>query len=230
VASKSKVPAGPVHGRREIRKLATRRQLLAAGRALFSEQGLYDSNLEDLTNRAGIAKGTLYGYFADKEDLIHAVVAEGFAQMRAEVEAAAASVAPGPPRIRAVIRAHFMFYEANPDLMRIFHQVRGLLKFHRPESLGLRSVLEQYVDDLATILRQSAGVPGRRGGPARERARARMLFGAASGITSVLASLESPLRGSSSREAVVEGVAALIERAADPGSRRTRLRQRGGSS
>lgn len=47
-------------GRRERRKSITRADLLKAGRRLFSQKGLYESHVEDLTEIAGIAKGTFY--------------------------------------------------------------------------------------------------------------------------------------------------------------------------
>lgn len=179
----------PVLGRRERRKQTTRTQLLAAGRQLFGDKGLYESRIEDLANVAGIAKGTLYGYFADKEALVQAVVEAGFDELLAHVEAAARSA--GIRRTEAIARAHLEFFAANPDFMRIFHQVRGLLKFGRLEWLPLRVSLERYIARLAKLIN---GSPRRGREPARRSLeRARLLLGAISGMTSVLASLEFDL-------------------------------------
>ncbi len=198
----------PDRGRREHRKHATRRVLLAAGRRLFGEQGLYDSRIEDLTRHAGIAKGTLYGYFENKEQLLEAVVTAGFEELLAHVRHAAAGVPAGAPRIERVVSAHLVFFAANPDLVRIFHQVRGLLKFDRPEGLPLRRALEQYLGDVARVLEPANG---RRTTVRRESVEAAsLLFGAVSGVSSMRAAL--PTAGARRRppRAVVRALAALV--------------------
>ncbi|NBX26398.1 MAG: TetR/AcrR family transcriptional regulator, partial [Planctomycetes bacterium] len=51
-------------------------QLLAAGLDLFVERGYAGTRLDDVAARAGVSKGTLYLYFANKEELFKAVVRE----------------------------------------------------------------------------------------------------------------------------------------------------------
>jgi AcrR family transcriptional regulator len=51
-------------------------QLLAAALDLFVERGYAGTRLDDVAARAGVAKGTLYLYFANKEELFKAVVRE----------------------------------------------------------------------------------------------------------------------------------------------------------
>ena len=49
-------------------------QILDAALEIFGEQGLAAARLDDIANRAGIAKGTIYLYFPTKEELFKAVV------------------------------------------------------------------------------------------------------------------------------------------------------------
>jgi AcrR family transcriptional regulator len=58
------------------RKEARPEEITAAALELFVERGYAATRLEDVAARAGISKGTLYLYFADKEDLFKAVVRE----------------------------------------------------------------------------------------------------------------------------------------------------------
>ena len=185
--TRSEVLETPPTGRREHRKHVTRRELLVAGRELFSEKGLYESRIEDLANRAGIAKGTLYGYFSDKEELIQAVVRTGFDEMLEHVRVAARGARTRRDLIARIVRGHLEFFARNPDLMRVFHQVRGMLKFNRPEWRPLRTTLADYLQGLVDVL----GVSGAAGRPdAMRRVEVvRMLFGAISGVTSVRAAL-----------------------------------------
>jgi AcrR family transcriptional regulator len=72
----------PMHDRanatRRRRKAARPRELLDAALALFVEKGFAGSSTEDIAARAGVSKGTLYLYFASKEDLLKGLIAQGF--------------------------------------------------------------------------------------------------------------------------------------------------------
>jgi AcrR family transcriptional regulator len=50
------------------------REICAAALELFAEKGFAAAKLDDIARRAGVSKGTLYLYFADKEQLFRAVV------------------------------------------------------------------------------------------------------------------------------------------------------------
>ena len=58
------------------RKEARPEEITAAALDLFVERGYAATRLEDVATRAGVSKGTLYLYFANKEDLFKAVVRE----------------------------------------------------------------------------------------------------------------------------------------------------------
>ncbi len=49
-------------------------ELLAAALAVFGERGFRQTTLEEVATRAGVSKGTVYLYFASKDDLFRAVV------------------------------------------------------------------------------------------------------------------------------------------------------------
>ena len=56
-------------GAREVRSAARREAILSAALEEFSAGGFAATRLEDVARRAGVAKGTIYLYFADKETL-----------------------------------------------------------------------------------------------------------------------------------------------------------------
>lgn len=58
------------------RKEARPEEITSAALELFVERGYAATRLEDVAARAGISKGTLYLYFANKEELFKAVVRE----------------------------------------------------------------------------------------------------------------------------------------------------------
>jgi TetR/AcrR family transcriptional regulator len=60
--------------KRERRKDARPGELLAAALDLFVEKGFAATRAEEVAQRAGVSKGTLFLYFASKEELFKAVV------------------------------------------------------------------------------------------------------------------------------------------------------------
>ena len=53
---------------------ATRDRILDAATALIFEHGVAGTTLDDVRAAANVSKGQLYHYFADKDELIHAVI------------------------------------------------------------------------------------------------------------------------------------------------------------
>lgn len=66
------------------RKEARPEEILAAALELFVERGYAATRLEDVAAKAGVSKGTVYLYFANKEELLKAVVREGIVSPLAE--------------------------------------------------------------------------------------------------------------------------------------------------
>jgi AcrR family transcriptional regulator len=60
------------------RKHARPRELLVAAMALFIEKGFAATRTEEIAERAGVSKGTLYLYFDSKENLFTDLIAERF--------------------------------------------------------------------------------------------------------------------------------------------------------
>jgi TetR/AcrR family transcriptional regulator len=68
--------AASVRAKRERRKEARPGELIAAALELFVEKGFAATRAEEIAKRAGVSKGTLFLYFASKEELFKAVVRE----------------------------------------------------------------------------------------------------------------------------------------------------------
>ncbi len=77
-------PAGP----RQRRKEARPQELLQAALELFVERGFAATRIEEVAQRAGVSKGTLYLYYPSKEELFKAVVRQNLSALIAEGEEA----------------------------------------------------------------------------------------------------------------------------------------------
>jgi AcrR family transcriptional regulator len=61
-------------GKRELQKEARRNAIIDAALEEFTAQGFTSAKLDDVADRAGIGKGTIYLYFQSKESLFEEVV------------------------------------------------------------------------------------------------------------------------------------------------------------
>ncbi|MDX8400560.1 MAG: TetR/AcrR family transcriptional regulator [Gallionellaceae bacterium] len=73
----------PAHQRRKEARPA---ELTAAALDLFVERGFAATKLDDIAARAGVSKGTLYLYFASKEELFKSVIQQGCMPLLAQGE------------------------------------------------------------------------------------------------------------------------------------------------
>jgi len=83
------VSSDDLRWRRDDYAEATRRALLAAGRAAFARDGYQAAALEAISRSARVTRGAFYHHFADKKVLFDAVVTEMQSEATAKIEARA---------------------------------------------------------------------------------------------------------------------------------------------
>lgn len=79
-------------GKRQQAALETRQKLLDAVQELLQQKRADDISIEDVTTKAGVAKGSFYTYFKRKEDAICAVALGEYNALRDETFGAAGGV------------------------------------------------------------------------------------------------------------------------------------------
>ncbi len=80
----------------EEMRVHSRAALIAAARQCFAASGYFNVRIADIAQQAGMSQGSIYWYFASKEELLKAVLAEAFDSLGAVMTEAAA--APGDAR------------------------------------------------------------------------------------------------------------------------------------
>lgn len=95
----------------------TRERLLAAAADAFAQQGFERARIDEISLAAGCAKGTVYNYFASKEDLFVAVI-EGASSVAAATTGP--SDAPARERLTATLAGFCAWARDNDALARVF--------------------------------------------------------------------------------------------------------------
>ncbi|MBR1618075.1 TetR/AcrR family transcriptional regulator, partial [bacterium] len=71
---------------RQENALKTRQKLLDVTHNLIKQKGFYKLNIEDITQSAGVAKGTFYTYFKHKEEIVLEICKGLFKQTQSKLE------------------------------------------------------------------------------------------------------------------------------------------------
>jgi AcrR family transcriptional regulator len=96
----------PSRVRGEEERQAKLQTILDAALDVFAQKGFAEARLEDVAARAGVAKGTIYLYFASKQALFEALVHSGIA---APIEAMESKILAQDLPVEAVLRMLFTF-------------------------------------------------------------------------------------------------------------------------
>lgn len=97
---------GPVRNRR--RKDARPDEILEAARQEFTLNGFAATRLDDIARRARISKGTIYLYFANKEQLFNALLRQS---LTPQIEHIAGLVETYPGSMEAFLGDHFKVFQ-----------------------------------------------------------------------------------------------------------------------
>ncbi len=106
--------------RRAEKKAVARRRILEAAREVFFRDGFMAANLDEVAERAGVAKGTLYRYFDSKAELYVAVLSHnGEIFERKMRETISPELSPSE-QIRVTGRFYFEHWTGNREYFQIF--------------------------------------------------------------------------------------------------------------
>lgn len=108
---------------RDQKKAESRKRILEAARDVFFRNGFMSANLDEMAEKAGVAKGTLYRYFESKADLYVAVLTNNHEIFLEEMRAAGQEGETALERIRSIARFYFAHWMDHPDYFLIFWAV-----------------------------------------------------------------------------------------------------------
>ena len=125
---------------------------------VFAEKGFHQARVSDVAKRAGVADGTIYLYFKNKEDLLLSIFEEKMDELLAGLGEALEGVDDPLERVRTFGRFHFQQVRDNraaAEVLQIELRLSNkFLKDYRPEKLWA------YLGVFGQIVRegQAAGI------------------------------------------------------------------------
>lgn len=135
---------------------ATCNAILEAAEAVAARDGAGGASLQAVAKEAGIAVGTIYNYFNDKDELFTAVFARRHAELFEATDLAAKNHAKEPfeAQLAAFVRAVFTHFDARRAFLRLALEQRGAIpQLAKAKGQGKQSALRQLQERAEHVVR-----------------------------------------------------------------------------
>ena len=115
-------------GKREATKAANRAAIVAAAREVFAEIGFGAASVRDVIRRTGLATGTFYNYFPDKESLLREILDNAADEARVRVRAARQGATSLEDFVSGGYRAYYEFLAEDPERFELLRRNAGTIR------------------------------------------------------------------------------------------------------
>ena len=158
---------------KERQREAASEAILEAAEQVAAERGLENTSIAAIAERAGVATGTLYNYFPDREALLASWLTMRRKEMMPRVEAAAKAHAhlALAPWLRAYLADLFALFEEKRQFIRVMTAMdQKALKIKQSQPVMMTAMTAAFTDKMKGF------------SPEKAEAYARMLVGMVKGI------------------------------------------------
>jgi len=123
-----------------------------AAARVVAREGVAGATMQGIADEAGLAKGTIYLYFKDRDALLASVGEEAFEALLERIETLLAKRQSFVETLRELVELDIRFFDENTELLRFYHEMiernRGARK-HRecsPTFNKYMSVMTKYLE------------------------------------------------------------------------------------
>ena len=125
---------------------------------VISRKGMAAATMQEIAEEAGVAKGTIYLYFRDREELVEKTFETAIGQLHKRLDAAMDAAGTFEDRLRSLITAQFAFFSENREFFRLYHSLRmpqGSATQQRRQKRTCKPQFRARVDRLSGVLKQA---------------------------------------------------------------------------
>lgn len=126
----------------EAARSAFRDEVRLAAERVFASKGFSATKMADIAAEAGVGVGTLYNYFANKQEIFEAIFLERTGQFQAALDHATAGLLP-LEQVATLIRTSMQYVEDHGALFAMFFERGGIGEIDI-ERLGGKVIEELY--------------------------------------------------------------------------------------
>lgn len=109
-----------IKSERKIKEKTARRDaILKAAKDAFFKNGFMDTTVDNIADKCGLAKGTIYLYFKSKEEIYVSLMINGLKLLKKEMEKAVRHELPSDATLERLLDVYYNFYLKNRKYFRI---------------------------------------------------------------------------------------------------------------
>jgi TetR/AcrR family fatty acid metabolism transcriptional regulator len=133
-----------------LKQIRKRQALLESAIKVFSEKGFHSSRVSEIAKDAGVADGTTYLYFKNKDDLLIKAVEDLFERKLVEMEERVSKEKTGRDKLLKFAEEHISIFTEDPKVVRFLGvELRQSKEFYKkyPDFKPLRHYLS-YLQEI----------------------------------------------------------------------------------
>ena len=128
-------------------------EIIEAAASVFAEKGFYGASMQDIADKLGMNKSSLYYYVKAKEDLVKGLVEGVLQDILKEAEGIMNTGFSPASKLRRIIEAHLRHFLAHRSAFAVFlHENPALLD--RFSQADVQSVMSAYDKLLVTLIEE----------------------------------------------------------------------------
>ena len=137
--------------KRETAKQEKKERIIEAAVKVFAQKGFYTANVKDVAKAAGVADGTIYLYFKNKDDLLISLFEHKMREILIRFEEALKKINDPLEQLKVFIREYFELIEEDTDLSDVFQvELRQSSKFlkdyHNQQFANYLNIIADIID------------------------------------------------------------------------------------
>ncbi len=133
----------------------TRQGILDAAVGLLTRDGIQGLTMNRMATEAGVAKGTLYVYFSNKEEILDAALDASFDPLVRELSALLDGDLAPDRKLAEFSLCHLQFFDEHRDLIRVLFYDRE--RMHSEKSHYADKRYQTFVQRVADVLDEGVG-------------------------------------------------------------------------
>jgi AcrR family transcriptional regulator len=122
---------------------------------VIARKGMSAATMQEIADEAKVAKGTLYLYFRDRDELVEKTFESAIKLLHAQVDAAMAAETSFAAKLRAIIAAKLAFFRENAEFFRLYLSLRmpeGSPQQQRRQKKHCQPQYQTRIDSFAAVL------------------------------------------------------------------------------
>lgn len=123
--------------------------------AVIARRGVDEATIQEIATEAGVAKGTIYVYFTDRDDLLRRTAGRALDRLIEQLEPALAADVPLAAKLRLLLLRQLEFFDANASLFRASMALSR--QEHEPNRRKKKksSAFEEYAQRIETMFAEA---------------------------------------------------------------------------